>query len=253
MPKPQYIATSQADEIACLSRKGSSPGVIWLGGFKSTMDGNKARALDMWASRRGRAYLRFDYFGHGLSTGDFREGTITRWRDDALAVLDRLSEGSQVLVGSSMGAWIALLVASMRRERVAGLLFIAPAIDFTEILIWDRLSLAARLQIHETGEWLRESIYDAVPYPITRSLIEDGRKHLLLAGSRIAVEAPLRILQGMKDPDVPWQHAVRLLEAIDGDAELTLVSGGDHRLSTPGDLRLLERTLDALVADIGGA
>ncbi len=168
------------ETIAYLKRGGKSPGVVWLGGFHSDMNGTKAQALDAWAESRGRAYLRFDYFGHGASSGAFRDGTITRWRDDALAVLDKLCDGPQVLVGSSMGAWIALLVARARPEKVAALLLLAPAADFTEALIWARMTPDIRREVMERGEWQRPSAYGDGPYPITRALIEDGRRHLLL-------------------------------------------------------------------------
>jgi pimeloyl-ACP methyl ester carboxylesterase len=214
------------------------------------MAGTKAQALADWALARGRAYLRFDYFGHGQSSGRFRDGTITRWRDDALAVLDRLSEGPQILVGSSMGAWIALLAARLRPEKVAGLLLLAPAADFTEALIWARMSPEMRREVMEKGEWLRSSAYQDGPYPITRPLIEDGRRHLLLGGP-IALSCPIRILQGMQDPDVPWQHAMRLVDQLAGNPVLTLIKNGDHRLSTPGDLARIEHALDGLIAELG--
>ena len=229
-PKVERLEREGGETIAYLRRRGKPPGILWLGGFKSEMTGTKAAALDAWAAERGRALLRFDYFGHGQSSGEFRAGTITRWRDDALAALDRLAEGPQILVGSSMGAWIALLAALARPERVAAMLLLAPAADFTESLMWARLPAEVRSQIMEHGEWLRPSAYDPEPYPITRALIEDGRKHLLL-GAPIRLNFPVRILQGMQDPDVPWQHAVKLLEAIDGDVALTLLKHGDHRLS----------------------
>jgi pimeloyl-ACP methyl ester carboxylesterase len=236
-----------SETIAYLKRGGKSPGVVWLGGFHSDMNGTKAQALDAWAQATGRAYLRFDYFGHGASSGAFRDGTITRWRDDALAVLDRLCDGPQVLVGSSMGAWIALLVARARPEKVAALLLLAPAVDFTEALIWARMSPDIRREIMERGEWQRPSSYGDGPYPIRRTLIEDGRRHLLL-DSPIKVDGPVHILQGMNDPDVPWQHALKLVEKLSGDPILTLIKNGDHRLSTPEDLARVAQTLDAILA-----
>lgn len=238
------------ERIAYTARTGKSPGVLWLGGFKSEMTGTKAEALDAWTARTGRAYVRFDYFGHGQSSGAFREGTITRWRDDALAVLDRLTDGPQILVGSSMGAWIALLTALARPERIKALLLIAPATDFTETLLWARLPAEVQREIAVKGEWLRPSAYDTQGYPITKALIEDGRAHLLLNRGKLDLKVPVRILQGMRDPDVPWQHALALCEKLEGDVTLTLVKDGDHRLSTPTDIRLLERTLDALVAEV---
>jgi pimeloyl-ACP methyl ester carboxylesterase len=239
------------ETIAYLRRGGKSPGVLWLGGFRSDMTGTKAEALDRWAASRGRAYLRFDYYGHGSSSGEFRDGTITRWRDDALAVLDRLCERPQVLVGSSMGAWIALLAGRARPEKVAALLLIAPAVDFTEALMWARMSPEIRREIMERGEWLRPSSYGDGPYPITRALIEDGRRHLLLHAP-IPIACPVHILQGMHDPDVPWQHALKFVEKLSGNPVLTLIKEGDHRLSTPFDLARITAALEALLADSTG-
>ncbi|MDE1987470.1 MAG: alpha/beta hydrolase [Alphaproteobacteria bacterium] len=237
-------------QLAYRRRDGKEPGIVWLGGFMSDMTGTKAQAVDAWAARSGRACLRFDYSGHGRSSGAFTDGTISRWRDDALAAIDAQSRGPQILVGSSMGGWIAMLVARLRPERVAGILLIAPAADMTEALMWQRMPEDVRRQIAEQGLWLRPSDYGDGPYPITRALIEDGRRNLIL-GEAIAVSCPVRILQGMADPDVPWQHAMKLAAAIDGDVVTTLVKNGDHRLSTPPDIRLLERTLDALIEDVG--
>jgi pimeloyl-ACP methyl ester carboxylesterase len=250
MQQPLRLERPDGHTIAYLKRpaKAKGPGVLWLSGFKSEMNGTKAAALDAWAERTGRGYTRFDYFGHGASSGDFRQGTVSRWRDDALAVLDALTEGPQILVGSSMGAWIAMLAALARRERVAGMVLIAPAADFTEALLWPRMPDEARRQIESEGVWLRPSAYDADPYPITRGLIEDGRKHLLL-GAPIAVRVPIHILQGMEDPDVPWTHAVRLVERLESsDVTLELVKGGDHRLSTALEIARLESRIEQMLA-----
>lgn len=235
------------ERIAYVRHAGHSPGVDWLGGFKSEMSGTKALALDAWTRASGRAFLRFDYFGHGASSGDFREGTISRWRADTLAVLDGLTEGPQFLVGSSMGAWLALLAALARPDRVAGLLLIAPAVDFTEALLWKSFDADVQRQIWGQGELLRPSQYGPDPYPITRQLIEDGRKHLLL-GKPIPLACPVRIVQGMADPDVPWQHAMKLLDVLGPDTELTLVKAGDHRLSKPREIELILRALGAMIA-----
>jgi len=250
MQLPLRLDRGGGHSIAYLKRpaKANGPGVLWLSGFKSEMTGTKAAALDQWATRTGRGYTRFDYFGHGASSGDFRHGTISRWREDALAVIDQATDGPQVLVGSSMGVWIALLAAIARPKRVAGMVLIAPATDFTQELLWPSLSDAARREIETKGEWLRPSAYDLEPYPITRTLIEDGRKHLLL-GAPIAVRVPVHILHGMADPDVPWQHALRLVERLEGDdVTLELIKGGDHRLSTPPEIRRLETTIERLLA-----
>jgi pimeloyl-ACP methyl ester carboxylesterase len=246
------LLRDDGETIAYLRRDGKSPGFIWLGGFHSDMQGVKATAVDQWAARQGIAFLRFDYFGHGASSGSFRDGSISRWRDDALSVLDHLTEGRQVLVGSSMGAWIALLVAVLvavlRPERVAGLLLIAPAPDFTECLMWARMPDAVREQILDRGEWQRPSAYDDGPYPITRKLIEDGRKHLLL-GRPIAINCPVHIIHGMRDGDVPWEHAVALVNRLTGAPVLTLLKQGDHRLSTPADLSRIEQVLFEFLPD----
>jgi hypothetical protein len=210
------------------------------------MAGTKAVALDQWARERGRTYTRFDYFGHGKSSGDFRDGTVTRWRDDALSVIDSLTDGPQVLVGSSMGGWIATLAALARPERVAGLMLIAPAADFTEELMWKAMPDEVRREITEHGVWHRPSSYDPDPYPITRGLIEDGRRHLILGGP-IAVRCPVRVLQGMADPDVPWRHAMRLVEQMESkNVTVELIKGGDHRLSTAAHIARLCAMLDEL-------
>lgn len=241
------LLREDGERIAYVRHDGARPGIVWLGGFHSAMTGTKAMALDGWAREQGRACLRFDYFGHGASSGDFRAGTVGRWLGDTLAVLDRLTEGPQLLVGSSMGAWLALLAAQARPERVAGLLLLAPAVDFTQALLWNSLDEGARRQIRQTGVWLRPSPYDPAPYPITRALIEDGRKHLLL-DKKIAFDRPVRIVQGMADPDVPWAHAMALLDRLGPDTEMTLVKSGDHRLSKPHEIALILRVLTAMIA-----
>ncbi len=246
-PVAAQLERADGETIAYLRRDGKSPTVVWLCGFKSEMTGTKAQAVDAWAAKAGVAFLRFDYFGHGRSSGDFREGTITRWRDDALAAIDALTAGPLVLVGSSMGAWIALLAARLRPGRIKAMLLLAPATDFTETLLWARLSPDIRARIETEGEWLRESAYDLEPCPVTRRLIEDGRRHLLL-GAPIAVDCPVHVLQGMRDPDVPWTHAIALVERLAGDdVVLTLVKNGDHRLSRPEDIERLERALGDLL------
>ena len=245
MADPSYLKRDK-ERLAYCRVDGPGPGIVWLGGFRSDMNGTKAQAVDAWAARNGRACLRFDYFGHGASSGEFTDGTISRWRDDALAILDGLTKGPQILVGSSMGGWLALLAARARPERIAGLLLIAPAVDFAEALLWNSLDADVRRQIIEKGEWLRPSQYDPDPYPITRALFEDGRKHLLL-GKQLALSCPARIVQGMADPDVPWTHALKVLDVLGADTELTLVKSGDHRLSKPAEIALIQRTLSAML------
>lgn len=221
------------------------PGIVFLGGFASDMNGSKAQALDRFCRDRGQAYLRFDYMGHGESSGDFAAGTIGRWTEDALAALDELCDGPQILVGSSMGGWIMLNLALARPDRVAALVGIAAAPDFTE-LIWTGLGAEGQARLRRDGQVFLPSAYTASPYPITRRLVEEGRAHLRLAGP-IPVEAPVRLLQGMADPDVPWRTALAIAERITGaDVRVTLIKDGDHRLSRDQDLDLLFRTLSEL-------
>jgi pimeloyl-ACP methyl ester carboxylesterase len=234
-----------ARRIAVRLRTGASPGLFWLGGFKSDMQGTKAVALDQWAEGQGRACTRFDYSGHGESGGIFTEGTIGRWLEDSLAVFTAFAEGPQVLVGSSMGGWLALLLVRELRRRavtkasVAGLVLIAPAVDFTEELMWKRFPPEAIHAIETAGAWQRPSQYADEGYVITRGLIEDGRNHCLLGGL-IETGCPVRILQGVQDPDVPWGHAVELSSRLaHDDVVLTLVKDGDHRLSRPEDIERL--------------
>lgn len=232
---------------------GDLPGIMFLGGFMSDMTGGKATALEAWAVGQGLAFTRFDYQGHGASSGRFADGTIGLWADDALEVLDRVTSGPQILVGSSMGGWMMLLTALRRPERVAGLVGIAPAPDFTEDLMWDLFDPAIRRAITDEGVWLRPSEYGPDPQPITRALIEDGRNHLLLRGP-IPFSGPTRLLHGQRDPDVPWQVSLSLAAALTGDdVRVTLVKDGDHRLSRPQDLALLCRTVGDLVRDLAGA
>ena len=242
-----------SDERAIAVRRddGGGPGLFWLGGFKSDMKGTKAEALSQWARENGRSCVRFDYSGHGESGGDFRAGTIGRWLEESLAVFEAHAEGPQVVIGSSMGGWIALLLLQALRKRektkgsVAGLVLIAPAVDFTEVLMWQRFPAKVKREIEANGVWLRPSEYGE-PYPITRALIEEGRNHLLL-GRMIETGCPVRILQGVQDPDVPWNHAVELTSRLaQDDVVLTLVKDGDHRLSRAEDLERLIKAVAEL-------
>lgn len=232
--------------LAYEAAPGAGPTVVWLGGFRSDMTGTKAEALAAWARRRARAFLRFDYSGHGASGGRFEDGSIGAWRADALAALDHKSEGPLVLVGSSMGGWIALLAALARPERVKALVLIAPAPDFTERLMWPSLPAEAQSAIADTGVWLRPSAYGDGPYPITRTLIEDGRRWLLL-DRPIPFHGPVRILHGQADPDVPWRLSLELAERLASpDVALSFIKDGDHRLSRPQDIaRLLAAVEDS--------
>jgi pimeloyl-ACP methyl ester carboxylesterase len=243
------VGKASAERLIAVRRdEGAGPGLIWLGGFKSDMQGTKAVALADWARQKGRACVRFDYSGHGESGGDFREGTIGRWLEESLAVFGAHCTGPQVAIGSSMGGWITLLLARELRRRkaegrtlagsLAGLVLIAPAPDFTEALMWQRMPPEIRQEIEQKGVWFRPSDYGE-PYPITKGLIEEGRNHLLLGGM-IETGCPVRILQGVQDPDVPWNHAVELTSRLaQDDVVLTLVKDGDHRLSRPEDIERL--------------
>ena len=253
--EPAFIEVGQdgaARRIAVRARAGGAPGLFWLGGFYSDMRGTKAIALDAWAAEHGRACVRFDYSGHGESGGAFIDGTIGRWLEESVAVFEQFCAGPQIVIGSSMGGWMALLLARAIAKRpasgasLAGLVLIAPAPDFTEELMWKGFSHEARHDIETKGVWLRPSQYGE-PYPITRALIEEGRNHLLL-GSAIEVGCPVRILQGAQDPDVPWQHAFALAHRLPADdVVLTMIQDGDHRLSRPQDIA----RLIAAVAEIG--
>lgn len=244
----------QAREIAILDRAGRSPGVIWLGGFRSDMTGSKAAALDGWAAETGRAATRFDYSGHGASGGTFEEGTISRWLEEAVAVFERQTDGPRILVGSSMGGWIALLLALDQRrkgsDRVVGVVLIAPAPDFTERLMWANFPEAVRTAILETGRYAEPSAYSDEPSVITRDLIEDGRQHLIMDGP-IELGCPVHILQGVRDPDVPWRHAVDLVTCLaQDDVVLTMIKDGDHRLSRPEDIRRILAAVEAVAESV---
>jgi hypothetical protein len=218
-----------------------------LGGFRSDMTGTKAQTLAEWAWSQGRAFVRFDYFGHGQSSGDFAQGTVTRWRDDALAVIDRLTKDELVLVGSSMGAWIACLAALARPGRVKAMVLVATAADFTEKLLGPDIPPEGRAALERDGVWLRPSAYGE-PYPISRSLLDDGARWSILGGAQIPIGVPVRILQGAEDPDVPWRHALELAQALKGpDVHFDLIKDGDHRLSRPRDLAHLMGAVEEMV------
>ncbi|MFH0300614.1 alpha/beta hydrolase [Bradyrhizobium sp. 31Argb] len=251
--EPEFIEVGNGAEsrrIAVRARGGRSlagspersPGLFWLGGFNSDMKGTKAVALDAWVVEHERAFVRFDYSGHGESGGKFIDGTIGRWLEESVAVFAQFCSGPQVVIGSSMGGWMALLLARELARRadisasLAGMVLIAPAPDFTEELMWKGFSPEIRAEIETKGVWLRPSQYGDSPYPITRALIEEGRNHLLL-GAKIDVGCPVRILQGAQDPDLPWQHAFTLAHRLPSeDVVLTMIQDGDHRLSRPQDI-----------------
>lgn len=239
--------TPDGRRLAYRRSAGATPGVVFLGGFRSDMSGTKASHLEDWTQARGQAFLRFDYTGHGLSSGDFEQGCIGDWARDAADAVGALTEGPQILVGSSMGGWIALLLARRMPERVAGLVGIAAAPDFTEDSMWAGFDAAQRRALAEAGRVEVPSEYSDDPYPITARLIEDGRRHLVLRGP-LELPFPVRLLQGMADVDVPYAVALRLAEhATCADLRLVLVKGADHRFSAPAELAVITAALDELI------
>ena len=244
---PSILTREDGATIAYHRRRGKTPGVVFLGGFNSDMTGTKARTLDAFCAENGHAFLRFDYFAHGASSGDFAEATIGRFLADTLAVIDKLTEGKLVLVGSSIGGWIMLRAAMARPERVAALIGIAAAPDATEDLMWQRMPFDLRETLITKG-WVRlPSKYSEAGYLITRKLIEEARAHLVMRAP-IPLTCPIRLLHGMEDPDVPWQTSLTLADRVAGsDVQLTLIKDGDHRLSRDSDLALLLQTLKALL------
>lgn len=236
-----YCATPAAAGQADL------PGILFCGGFKSDMTGSKAMALDAAAKARGTGFVRFDYFGHGQSDGAFLDGSIGRWKEDTLAVLREICHGPQIIVGSSMGGWLATLAALALPDKAAGLVLIAPALDFTEDLMWAQMDAQQRKTLLRDGILREPSQYSDQPYEYTLKLITEGRDHMILKAG-ISFDKPVRILQGMEDPDVPYQHAVKTAAAFQGaDTRLTLLRDGDHRLSRPQDLDLLIETVWSLL------
>jgi pimeloyl-ACP methyl ester carboxylesterase len=254
--EPQFLEVGQGAKRRRIAYRRTGGGgefeLLWLSGFLSDMASTKAVAVAAWAEAHGLPMLRFDYSGHGLSEGSLLDLTIGDWLEEAIAMLGLVKTGRVVVMGSSLGGWIALLLAQHVRkqresDRLAGLVLIAPAWDMTETLMWQQLAPEAKAAIERDGVYYQPSLYGD-PYPITKRLIEEGRAHLL-TGSRLDLSVPVRILQGMRDPDVPWGHAFVLIELLQGhDVELTLIKDGDHRLSRPQDLRRLEAAIAALVS-----
>jgi pimeloyl-ACP methyl ester carboxylesterase len=244
------------ERIAVRRLAGREPGIVWLGGYVSDMKGTKAETLLEWAAANSRAFLRHDYSGHGESGGDFADGTISKWLAESLAVFRRFSAGRQVLVGSSMGAWIALrmieeLHKSGEGDRVAGLVLLAPAPDFTVELMEPKLKKTQRRDLEKKGFFEVRSDYSDQPYVYTRALFEDGRENRVMTGP-INTHCPVHVLQGIKDKDVPHSHALKLVSCMPSDdVTLSLVPDGDHRLSRPQDLALLIRAVEAILAQAG--
>jgi hypothetical protein len=242
------LGRPDGEQVAWRRIDGRGPTILWLGGYRSDMMGTKAQALAEWAHERDRSFLRFDYFGHGESSGDFiAGGCITRWRADALTVIDELTEGPLVLAGASMGGWLSLLAAAARPERVRAMVLVAPAPDFTEALMKPRFTPEIRRAILEDGVWIEPSEYDPAGLPITRLLIEDGARWSVLPGP-LGFDGPVRILQGARDDSVPWTHAHELVGALAADdVVFTLIKDGDHRLSRPQDLDRLIAAVEEVV------
>ena len=243
---PLYLEKPDGAKIAYHKLSGKGPGIVFFGGFASDMSGTKALAIETFARRSGQAFLRFDYQGHGESSGEFRDGTISKWLSDSIAVIIAQTNGPQIFVGSSMGGWISLLAAVQCPDRVAALVGIASAPDFTEDLMWDKFDESIRNKLRKDGIYFEATEYADNPYAVTLQLIEDGRKHLLLR-DKLTISVPIRLLHGMADSDVPYQVSIRLAEHIDtGDVEVTLIKGGDHRLSREKDLTTLMMTIEKL-------
>jgi pimeloyl-ACP methyl ester carboxylesterase len=242
----QRLPRPDGNTVAYAKTDGSGPTVVFLGGFRSDMTGTKAMALEAWARRTGRAYLRFDYLGHGQSSGRFEDGTIGRWLDDSLAVIDAKTSGRLVLVGSSMGGWLSLLAALQRPERLSGLVLIAAAPDFTERMLLKGLSPAEREILQREGRLERPSQYSPEPSVFTWKLIEEGRNHLVL-DKPLRLPCPVRLLHGQSDPDVAWEYSLQIAQHLEAPEVITtFVKGGDHRLSTPADIARLIATVEEL-------
>lgn len=242
---PDFLTTSDSEKIAYKKSAGRGPTLIWCGGLKSDMEGSKAVHLHSWAAARGQGFIRFDYFGHGESSGDFIEGTMSRWADDITQTCDQLADGPVVLIGSSMGGWAALLAALANPERIAGLVLINPAPDFTEKLTVAGWSEAQIKALEDNGVVYEPSGYEE-PYAYSKALIEDGRMRQIL-DAPIELNCPVRILQGYEDNVVPWEHSKRLIDQLtSSDVTYTLVAGGDHSLSRPSDLALIEVAIESL-------
>src|SRR5215470_6526455 len=242
----ERLQRPDGNTVAFARTEGSDPTVVFLGGFRSDMTGTKAIALEAWARETGHSYLRFDYLGHGQSSGRFEDGTIGRWLDDSLAAIDRLTEGKLILVGSSMGGWLSLLVARARPERLGGLVLIAAAPDFTERMLLAGLSAEDRARLQREGRLERPSQYSPEPSVFTWKLIEEGRNHLLL-DKRLSLACPVRLLHGQSDPDVPWEYSLQIAQHLEAPEVITIfIKGGDHRLSTPADIARLITTVEEL-------
>ncbi|WP_085902437.1 alpha/beta fold hydrolase [Kiloniella majae] len=242
---PEFLERPNGQHIAYIKTEGDNdlPGIVFLGGYMSDMTGSKATTLEEFAKSSKQNFVRFDYMGHGQSSGKFTEGTIGQWTEDAIAVIDELTTGPQILVGSSMGGWIMLNTALKRPDRTKGLVGIAAAPDFTQDLMWDTFSQEIKNTLLSDGVYYEPSQYGDAPYAITLKLIEEGRQHLLL-DKKQPITCPVRLIQGMQDVDVPWDIVPRIVESLETeDMEVVLVKSGDHRLSEPQDLQRLKKII----------
>ena len=250
---PELIARPDGSTLAydrLAATRADTPGVVFLHGLMSDRSGTKAEVLLAHCRANGLGFVRFDMSGHGASSGRFEDGSVSRWTEDALAVLDAVTSGPLILVGSSMGAWVMIKTALARAPRIAGLIGVAPAPDFTEDLMWAGFSAAERATLEQQGMLNLPSTYDTRPYVISRGLIEDGRNNLVLRGP-IPLGCPVRLVHGQRDGSVPWQTSLRLAENLSSDdVDVILIKDGDHRLSRPQDLQRLCRMLDELVAKV---
>lgn len=241
-----FLELSDNKKLAYVLSEGKLPCVIFFGGFKSDMTGTKATALEELCKKNGQRFIRFDYSGHGKSSGRFEDGTIGEWKQDALAIIDKLGAEKNILVGSSMGAWVALLCALERKEKTSAFVGIASAPDFTENLIWNKLNDEQKTQLRSDGVYHAPSCYGDDPYPITLKLIEEARNHLLLSKT-IDLNIPIRLIHGTKDQDVPYATSKTLADRITGkDKKITLIEGGDHRLSEPQQLDIICKSVQEL-------
>jgi pimeloyl-ACP methyl ester carboxylesterase len=244
--EPSYLPLAPGRRLAYHRVPGTVPGVLFCGGYTSDMAGTKAIALERFCRDHGRAYTRFDYSGHGASSGDFAAGTIGGWTEDAIAMVDQVTEGPLLVVGSSMGGWIVLLMALARPERVAGLVGIAAAPDFTEDLLLPQATPAQRRALTDQGYWMQPSAYGRASYPVTARFLEEARTHLVLRGP-IPITCPVHLLHGQRDPDVPWQTSLRLAEQLEsGQVIVELIKAGDHRLSSASDLARITSAIQRL-------
>lgn len=240
------LKLNDGTKLAYHKEERKSPVILFLGGFFSDMTGTKATFLDQFCKEHDLSYVRFDYFGHGQSSGDFKEGTISRWFQDALEIFDKLIKDDVILIGSSMGGWIMLLLALARKQHIKGLIGIAPAPDFTEKLMWRNFPDDIKNELQTKGVFYAPSDYGE-PYPITLNLIEDGRKNLLL-DNKIDLDVPVRLIHGLKDQDVPYQISTLISEKLaSDDVEVTFVKNGAHQLSDEADLKRLGQILLSLL------